>query len=145
MGVTSRHTIEDHRGTTIFCCSGNLHEFIGIAMCCIKTKTSSSLGNLYEVVYGHFPKAHRCFSYEKVGSACATKPTLRDQVRVKCMLLPVRPYYTRPPQQLLHVNWCALMLCTVLQDGVYDLDGSLAGCVQWSPRQAQGGYASYVE
>ena len=30
------------------------------------------------------------------------------------------------------------MLCTVLQDGVYDLDGSIVGCVQWSPRQAQG-------
>ena len=57
----------------------------------------------------------------------------------KCILLPVRPYYTRPPRQLLHVNRFALTLCTVLQDGVYDLDGSLAGCVQWSPRQAQRG------
>jgi hypothetical protein len=53
--------------------------------------------------------------------------------------LPVMPYYTCPPQQLLHVNQFALMLCTVLQDGVDDLDGSLVGCVQWSPRQAQRG------
>jgi hypothetical protein len=30
-------------------------------------------------------------------------------------------------------------LCTVVQGGVYDLDGSLRGCVQWSPRQAQRG------
>ena len=31
------------------------------------------------------------------------------------------------------------MLCIVLQGGVYDLDGVLRGCVQWSPRQAQRG------
>jgi hypothetical protein len=30
-------------------------------------------------------------------------------------------------------------LCTVVQGGVYDLDGSLVGCVQWSPRLAQRG------
>ena len=57
----------------------------------------------------------------------------------KIIHLPVMPYYTRPPQQLLHVNRCALTLYTVLQGGVDDLDGSIVGCVQWSPRQAQRG------
>jgi hypothetical protein len=51
----------------------------------------------------------------------------------------VMPYYTRPPWQLLHLNRFALMLCTVLQGGVDDLDGAIVGCVQWSPLQAQGG------
>ena len=85
IGVISGHTIEDHSGTTIFCCCGNLHEFIGIAMCCIKTKTSSSIGNLEQVVYGHFPKAHRCFSYGEVGSACAYQPTIRCQVSISSL------------------------------------------------------------
>jgi hypothetical protein len=56
------------------------------------------------------------------------------------MRLPVMPYYTRLLRKLLHANRFALMRCTVLQDGVDDLDGSRVGCVQWSPRQAQRGF-----
>jgi hypothetical protein len=65
----------------------------------------------------------------------------RDKVsgEPKFIRLPVMPYYTRPPRRLLPVNRFVLILCTVLQDGVDDLDGSLVGCVQWSPRQAQRG------
>src|SRR5215470_8254884 len=107
-------------------------------MCCIKTKTSSSMGNLEQVVYGHFPKAHHCFSYGECGSACAYQPTIRYQgaslhsPSCEALLYP-------PPRQLLHVHRCACMLDTVLQGGVDDLDGSIVGCVQWSPRQAQRG------
>src|SRR2546422_2725749 len=33
IGVVRRHPREDHRGAACFCCCGNLHVFVRIAMC----------------------------------------------------------------------------------------------------------------
>jgi len=56
LGVVPSHTREDHRGAACFCGGGNLHEFIRIAMGCVKTKPAASISNAYQVIHRYFPQ-----------------------------------------------------------------------------------------
>jgi len=88
------HVREGRRRAARFCCGGNLHEFIRIAIGCVKTKTAASMRHAHQLVMDR--SIHQFAFY----CSLHLKETFSLQERV----------YDRRTSQILSVEWRPVLL-----------------------------------